>query len=189
MSPLVLRLGTPSMYAHKGNTALRRGSAGRRFGKIFFCKYELCIYLAPTRWLLAPESVISLPPLDSLRFFEATARHQSFALAGKELGVTAAAASSSPTGNACRGAPSTRSRSRLPEMRQVSPRPPPGPRSGCGPPSRDGVRRRRQCAPGSTAPPRSPAPCPRRAPGPRRSGTRAGAPCCRRTRARCSRPA
>ncbi len=35
--------------------------------------------------------MLHLPPLDSLRFFEAAARHQSFALAGKELGVTAAA--------------------------------------------------------------------------------------------------
>ena len=35
--------------------------------------------------------VLHLPPLDSLRFFEAAARHQSFVLAGKELGVTAAA--------------------------------------------------------------------------------------------------
>ena len=34
---------------------------------------------------------LHLPPLDSLRFFEATARHQSFVLAGKALGVTAAA--------------------------------------------------------------------------------------------------
>ena len=32
-----------------------------------------------------------LPPLDSLRFFEAAARHQSFARAAAELGVTAAA--------------------------------------------------------------------------------------------------
>ena len=32
-----------------------------------------------------------LPPLESLRFFEAAARHRSFALAGKELGVTPAA--------------------------------------------------------------------------------------------------
>ena len=29
-----------------------------------------------------------LPPLDCLRFFEAAARHRSFAHAGKELGVT-----------------------------------------------------------------------------------------------------
>ena len=36
-------------------------------------------------------AVLHLPPLDSLRFFEAAARHQSFVLAGKELGVTAAA--------------------------------------------------------------------------------------------------
>ena len=35
-----------------------------------------------------PESVISLPPLDCLRFFEAAARLRSFAHAGKELGVT-----------------------------------------------------------------------------------------------------
>ena len=35
--------------------------------------------------------MLHLPPLDSLRFFEAAARHQSFVLAGKELGVTAAA--------------------------------------------------------------------------------------------------
>ena len=32
--------------------------------------------------------MISLPPLDCLRFFEAAARHRSFAHAGKELGVT-----------------------------------------------------------------------------------------------------
>ena len=35
-------------------------------------------------------AVLHLPPLDSLRFFEAAARHQNFVLAGKELGVTAA---------------------------------------------------------------------------------------------------
>ena len=35
--------------------------------------------------------MLHFPPLDSLRFFEAAARHQSFVLAGKELGVTAAA--------------------------------------------------------------------------------------------------
>ena len=33
----------------------------------------------------------SLPPLNCLRFFEAAARHQSFARAADELGVTAAA--------------------------------------------------------------------------------------------------
>ena len=37
------------------------------------------------------ESVKPLPPLDCLRFFEVAARHQSFANAGKELGVTPAA--------------------------------------------------------------------------------------------------
>ena len=31
--------------------------------------------------------MLHLPPLDSLRFFEAAARHQSFVMAGKELGV------------------------------------------------------------------------------------------------------
>ena len=35
--------------------------------------------------------MLDLPPLDSLCFFEAAARHESFVLAGKELGVTAAA--------------------------------------------------------------------------------------------------
>ena len=34
----------------------------------------------------------SLPPLNCLRFFEAAARHQSFARAADEFGVTAAAA-------------------------------------------------------------------------------------------------
>ena len=56
--------------------------------KIHLCKYEDCIYLSPTRPFLAPESVMSLPPLDCLRFFEAAARLRSFAHAGKELGVT-----------------------------------------------------------------------------------------------------
>ncbi len=35
--------------------------------------------------------MLLLPPLESLRFFEAAARHQSFVQAGSELGVTAAA--------------------------------------------------------------------------------------------------
>ena len=52
------------------------------------CKDELYIYLARIRRLLAPESVISLPPLDCLRFFEAAARHRSFVRAAEELGVT-----------------------------------------------------------------------------------------------------
>ena len=38
-----------------------------------------------------PETVSRLPPLESLRFFEAAARHESFARAASELGVTAAA--------------------------------------------------------------------------------------------------
>ena len=52
------------------------------------CLDELCNYLAPAQRLLASESVISLPPLDCLRFFEAAARHRSFVRATKELGVT-----------------------------------------------------------------------------------------------------
>ena len=52
------------------------------------CNYEEYIYLSLTRSFPAPESVISLPPLDCLRFFEAAARLRSFAHAGKELGVT-----------------------------------------------------------------------------------------------------
>ena len=35
--------------------------------------------------------MLLLPPLDSLRFFEAAARHQGFARAAEELGVTPAA--------------------------------------------------------------------------------------------------
>ena len=38
-----------------------------------------------------PDSVKPFPPLDCLRFFEAAARHQSFARAAGELGVTPAA--------------------------------------------------------------------------------------------------
>ena len=34
--------------------------------------------------------MLQLPPLESLRFFEAAARHESFVLAGEELGITAA---------------------------------------------------------------------------------------------------
>ena len=37
------------------------------------------------------DSVPDLPPLDCLRFFDAAARHQSFARAAEELGVTPAA--------------------------------------------------------------------------------------------------
>ena len=49
------------------------------------------LYVIWTPPFPVPEFVISLPPLDCLRFFEAAARHQSFAHAGKELGVTPAA--------------------------------------------------------------------------------------------------
>ena len=52
---------------------------------------EYIIYLFPTPRFSALQLVIPLPPLDWLRFFETAARHQSFAPAGKELGVTAAA--------------------------------------------------------------------------------------------------
>ena len=52
------------------------------------CNYEEFIYLTPNPPFPAPESVMSLPPLDCLRFFEAAARLRSFAHAGKELGVT-----------------------------------------------------------------------------------------------------
>ena len=56
-------------------------------GKGVFVRYEACICLVRTSPFPAPESVIFLPPLDCLRFFEADARHRSFAHAGKELGV------------------------------------------------------------------------------------------------------
>ena len=56
--------------------------------KVYLCNRKECIYLNPTPPVPAPESVISLPPLDCLRFFEAAARLRSFAHAGEELGVT-----------------------------------------------------------------------------------------------------
>ena len=56
--------------------------------KIYLCNYEVSVYLPPTPPFPAPESVISLPPLDCLRFFEAAARHRSFVRAAEELGVT-----------------------------------------------------------------------------------------------------
>ena len=56
--------------------------------KVYLCKYEEFIYLTPNRRSLAPESVMPLPPLDCLRFFEAAARHRSFAHAADELDVT-----------------------------------------------------------------------------------------------------
>ena len=46
------------------------------------------MYLIWTPPFPVPETVKPLPPLDCLRFFEAAARHRSFALAGKELSVT-----------------------------------------------------------------------------------------------------
>ena len=59
--------------------------------KVYLCNHEVYVYLYSTPPFPAPRFVIPLPPLDCLRFFEAAARHQSFVLAGKELGVTAAA--------------------------------------------------------------------------------------------------
>ena len=56
--------------------------------KIHLCNQEECIYLSWTSPFPVPESVISLPPLDCLRYFEAAARLRSFAHAGEELGVT-----------------------------------------------------------------------------------------------------
>ena len=56
--------------------------------KVYLCKYEEFIYLTPNSPFPAPESVISLPPLDCLRFFEAAARLRSFAHAGEALDVT-----------------------------------------------------------------------------------------------------
>ena len=87
------RLQIPLTHPRTDGTAPRRHRDGRRFEKIYLCKYEECIYLNPNPPFPAPESVISLPPLDCLRFFEATARHESFALAADELGVSAAAVS------------------------------------------------------------------------------------------------
>ena len=56
--------------------------------KVYLCNYEVSVYLDSTPPFPAPESVISLPPLDCLRFFEAAARHRSFVRAAEELGVT-----------------------------------------------------------------------------------------------------
>ena len=42
--------------------------------------------------------MLLLPPLESLRFFEAAARHQSFVGAAEELGVTPAAVAYSRAG-------------------------------------------------------------------------------------------
>ena len=47
--------------------------------KINLCNWEEHICLSPERPVPAPEPVISLPPLDCLRFFESAARLRSFA--------------------------------------------------------------------------------------------------------------
>ena len=56
--------------------------------KVYLCNYEVSVYLCPTPPFPAPVSVKPLPPLDCLRFFEAAARHRSFAHAADELDVT-----------------------------------------------------------------------------------------------------
>ena len=55
---------------------------------MYFGNYAVSVYLSPTPPFPAPESVIPLPPLDCLRFFEAAARHRSFVRDAEELGVT-----------------------------------------------------------------------------------------------------
>ena len=77
------------MHDLKGEMALRRDSLGRSFEKVVFVQLRsICLSGPPTPPFPAPESVISLPPLDCLRFFEAAARHRSFVRAAEELGVT-----------------------------------------------------------------------------------------------------
>ena len=61
--------------------------------KMYLYNYEVFVDLPPIPRFPAPRFVKPLPPLDCLRFFEAAARHQSFALAADELGVSAAAVS------------------------------------------------------------------------------------------------
>lgn len=53
-----------------------------------FRNWSVCSWGPSRGWVGA---LLSLPPLESLRFFEAAARHKSFARAAAELGVTAAA--------------------------------------------------------------------------------------------------
>ena len=63
--------------------------AGEPYGIVLFVEcYNFC---CSTKVPDAHEPVKALPPLDCLRFFDAAARHESFARAGAELGVTAAA--------------------------------------------------------------------------------------------------
>ena len=45
---------------------------------MYFGNNEIYVYPLPTPPFPAPDSLISLPPLDCLRFFEAAARHRSF---------------------------------------------------------------------------------------------------------------
>ena len=88
MNSPTFRLETPLILTHKGKTALRCDLAGSILRKLYLCNYKVYVYLPSTLPFPAPESVISLPPLDCLRFFEAAARHRSFVRAAEELGVT-----------------------------------------------------------------------------------------------------
>ena len=88
MNSPTFRLETSSIHSYKGETALRCDLAGSILRKMYLCNYKVSVYLPPTPPFPAPESVISLPPLDCLRFFEAAARHRSFVRAAEELGVT-----------------------------------------------------------------------------------------------------
>ena len=73
--------------------ALRTAAVAEGLPKPCYAIIRLGIVPSPPRtppvWTLATLS--GLPPLESLRFFEAAARHESFARAAAELGVTAAA--------------------------------------------------------------------------------------------------
>ena len=88
MNSPTFRRGTSRRTPTRAGRHCVEALPGDLLRKKYLCKDELCIYLDPTRRLLAPESVISLPPLDCLRFFEAAARHRSFVRAAEELGVT-----------------------------------------------------------------------------------------------------
>ena len=68
MNSPTFRLETPSILTHKGKPALRRHCPGGLLRKLYLCNYEVSVYLSPTPPFPAPESVISLPPLDCLRF-------------------------------------------------------------------------------------------------------------------------
>ena len=92
MSWFVFRWKTPRCTlarAHRHSGATSPGSLRRR---VYSCTYAVFVYLSPAPRFPAPRIVIPLPPLDRLRFLKAASRHRSVVPAGKELGVTAAAA-------------------------------------------------------------------------------------------------